>query len=94
MQKIPKDYWLLSREEFLQLARTFADDLYSDMVSQFDKGAKKRGMVDLFSDPREFGYIPRGSECYMEFVDGFANYGGVFGPERKRRMERIEKGAK
>lgn len=79
---------ILTREEYLKLAKEFTLGLYTDMVAQYDKGYNKRGEVDLFNDPRDFGSIPRGSEPYMEFVD-ICNYGGVFGPERARRIKEI-----
>jgi hypothetical protein len=61
------------------------------MERQFDKGASKKGELNLFTDEREFGLIPQGSEPYFELVD-VLNYSCGFGVEKKRRHDQVKKG--
>jgi hypothetical protein len=87
---VDRSYWILKEEEYEKLLDEYVKGLREDLLAQWKKGANKRGNLDLFSDERIFGSIPRGSEAYMEVVD-VQNYAGIIGPEQTRRKDAILK---
>lgn len=91
MTQVPAGYWLLTREDHEKWIKKFCKQLHEDMLNQYDKGARKRGDVNLFTDERIFGSMPQGSEAYFEFVD-VLNYACGFGPEQAKRKEALLKG--
>lgn len=46
---VPKDYWILTREQFIEALDVELEDERKTRIAKFDKGAKKYGGdVDLF----------------------------------------------
>ena len=87
---VDRSYWILKEEDYEELLDKCVKGLKEDLMAQWRKGANKRGNLDLFSDERVFGILPRSSEAYTEVVD-LVNYSMIIGPEQARRKDAILK---
>lgn len=84
MKTVPKDYWTLSRPQYIKLVAGFCTHLEKELIEKFDRAVKKGKSADINLFTRDF------DEERMEEAYDFINY-TLFRNEKRSRFDALKR---